>query len=234
MYEFLTFKSRSSLAGALSKRLTEHLSDRITTAGKASIAVSGGATPLPLFHAMRRTPLAWQNVNICLVDERWVPPTHARSNEKFIRSELLVEKASAASFTGMWQDTAEPVAALQEADRRYRDLACPFDAILLGMGSDGHTASLFRDAKGIDVAFDLARLNTCAAIEAKRSNITGEETRRMTLTARAIKEARLSILMITGEDKKQIFEQSLEAQDMAPIGRLTALLDSPLQVYWAA
>ena len=149
------------------------------------MAVSGGATPLPLFHAMRRTPIAWQDVNIYLVDERWIPPTHARSNEKFVRKELLTEKASAASFTGMWQDTAEPVAAQQDVERRYRDLPGPFDAILLGMGSDGHTASLFPNAKGIDVAFDLARPNTCAAIEAKRSDITGEETRRVPLRRRA-------------------------------------------------
>jgi 6-phosphogluconolactonase len=101
---------------------------------------------------------------------------------------------------------------------------------LLGLGTDGHTASLFPGALGLDAAFDDAA-KTCVALTALRSDVTGDEIERMSLSAKAIADARHVALMITGDVKKQVLEVALEPASELPIGRLHKM--RPFDIYWA-
>ena len=233
MFELVEFDTPVDLVRQLTGDLVTLFTDRLAREGKISWAVSGGSTPVPLFHAMAREPLNWSQIHVCLVDERWVPVGHPRSNEALIRRELLQGLTKAAPFMGMWRSNATPQDAAQGVDADYATLPLPLASVLLGLGSDGHTASLFPGADGLDHAFDKSRPDLCAAISAKRSAVTGDETERMTLTTKAIKEAGHVALMIVGDEKREVFETCLGTKPLSPITRIANSLDLPLQVYWA-
>ncbi len=234
MYEFHEFKDLADLTKAMTDAMTSRFQARFDAGQKVNWAVSGGSTPAPLFQAMSGQNLGWENVHICLVDERWVPPSHPRSNETFMREKLLVKYGALASFTPMWDEDFETIHdAAPALDARYKNHTLPFTSVLLGMGPDGHTASLFPDAEGLEEAFDLTSGAYVTALHAKRSDVTGGELDRVSLTARAIVEADHTALMITGDEKRGVFESAVNTGQNLPIGRLINLLKKPLNVYWA-
>ena len=110
--------------------------------------VSGGSTPKPLFEALRKTDLDWSKVTVTLADERWVPESDGDSNAAFVKNTLLQEKASAANFISLFVDGATPEEGVSQVHTRLQAIAQPFTVLVLGMGGDGHTASLFPDAPG--------------------------------------------------------------------------------------
>ncbi|GHF13424.1 6-phosphogluconolactonase [Kordiimonas sediminis] len=234
MIEFREFASPDDMVVQMVHDLTARFSNHLMAGGTVSWAVSGGSTPKPLFRAMAQTDVKWSSVVVSLVDERFVPPGHPRSNEKFVRTCLLKDKAAAASFVGLWQEGADTAdVAADQANRHYLDKVRPIHSILLGMGSDGHTASLFQNAKGQEEAFNWDSDRYIVAVTAPQSDITGDELERLTLTAPAIASADHLDLMITGKEKRAVLEAALEPGSDLPIGRLLAGLYKPLKVYWA-
>lgn len=225
------FKSRQPLVAELSDVISKHLEREISRKGLASWAVSGGSTPEPLFAAIQKIPMAWPKVQIALVDERWVDRDHPRSNEAFVQASLCQGLAAAASFVGMKTADGDPFVAEAEVNERYQGLSLPFDSVLLGMGPDGHTASLFPDAKNLQAAMDPKQSKTCIALAAQRSEVTGDEVLRMSLTASAIAAARQCILMITGAEKKQLLEEAISNDLPLPITRL--MHQCVVDIYWA-
>ena len=225
------FDSRDEMVAALKQATKEKLEAALDARGQASWLVSGGSTPKPLFEAMSAEKIAWDNVQIALVDERWVDSDHPRSNEAFMRGALEKGETAAANFIGMKTEHADPFEAVEAVNERYGTIVYPFDSVLLGMGPDGHTASLFPDAKGLDSAFYPECRNICAALTAVKSDVTGEEVDRMSLTAAAITKAHHVVLMITGEEKLRVLEEALDPQSRLPIGRLARR--KPFEVYWA-
>jgi len=226
--EYIIDQSKLALAEKLAVDVAVMLNQGIRERGRASIAVSGGSTPLPFFQSLARQSLDWSKVTVTLADERWVNPGHPDSNERLVRENLLVEQASNATLLGLYQDEDDPGNAVATLEERLQALL-PFDVVVLGMGDDGHTASLFPGADGLHDALDLQRAVHCAPMtppEAKH--------RRMTLTLKALVATRNLLLHITGESKRSVLEYALiDGQvDKAPIAALFLQSAVPVTVYW--
>src|SRR5690606_17518849 len=120
----------------------------------ASLALSGGNTPKRFLQALSLQSLDWRDVIVTLVDERWVPESNERSNARLLRASLLQGLAAEARFLPLYRDTPEPEQALPEIERDLAALPSPFDAVVLGMGNDGHTASFFPGGDRLAEALD--------------------------------------------------------------------------------
>lgn len=231
MTQWHTFDTREDMVESLREATTRELLRSILKNGRASWAVSGGSTPAPLFEVMTNVLLDWSRVQIALVDERWVDIDHPRSNEAFMKQHLKKGSTAKARFVGMKTPHGNPFDAEADVASRYAALNQPFNSILLGMGPDGHTASFFPEAEGLEKALDPQNPALCTALTAKRSDVTGDEVDRMSLTASAIMAANHVVLMITGTEKKQVLEDALSGNADYPVGRLAKL--KPFEVYWA-
>ncbi|WP_440225274.1 6-phosphogluconolactonase [Dokdonella sp. MW10] len=215
-----------ALASALAAAVAAALRAAIDARGRVSLALSGGTTPVRFFEALSREVLAWERVVVTLVDERWVPSGHERSNAALVRAHLLQREAVAARFVPLHRDAAEPEAALADVSRDLADLL-PLDVVVLGMGLDGHTASYFPDGEGLEAALDAG---THAIVAAVRAPAAGEP--RITLTLTVLASAREVHLHIEGEAKRAVFERDGDAGAVLPIHRVLGHLRVPLETWW--
>ncbi|HXI87949.1 MAG TPA: 6-phosphogluconolactonase [Parvularculaceae bacterium] len=204
----IVFPSREAMSARLADLIETELARGVCEDGAGEFALSGGSTPKPLYEALSKKNIDWGRVTATLVDERWVAPTADGSNEKFIREALLKEKAAGARFRGLYNGAATPKDGLAGCEKMLASRRKPFDVVLLGMGEDGHTASWFPHADGLGDA--LASSGQVAAIRARKSAVTGPFLDRMTLTLSAIRDARLLILMMAGDEKRATFARALE------------------------
>jgi 6-phosphogluconolactonase len=224
------FPDQDSLTAALADRIGELLSDGILKNGRASLVVSGGSTPVALFERLSGSDISWQDVIITLVDERWLAPTEVGSNEYLIRQHLLKDKAASATFIGMKNSALTAAAGEVECAQRLASVPRPFDVLVLGMGGDGHTASLFPGAEQLLSATDMSQNKVCMAITPPAASYE-----RITLTLPAILDARRFFLHITGEKKKEVLEKALAdgpAQAM-PIRFILRQKKVPVSIFWA-
>ncbi|MFV8782318.1 6-phosphogluconolactonase [Microbulbifer sp. SA54] len=235
MVEEKFFTDRERLTLALADECAAALQAGIKANGQATFLVSGGSTPEPVYRALSKRPLPWKQINVALVDERWVEKDQAGSNLAFIANSLLQNEAAEAPCLGMKNAAATPAAGEAECERAYQELPQPYDVCVLGMGNDGHTASFFPYAQGLDEALDAKSDKLCKAITAKQSAVTGVHTERMTLTLAAILQAKEIKLLITGEDKLKVYRQALlgdDEQEM-PVRSILKQGLKPVTVYWA-
>jgi 6-phosphogluconolactonase len=216
-----------SAAASLAKRITAELREAVGQRGRASLLVPGGRTPVPLFHALRRCDLPWQDIAIGLTDERWVPADHADSNSRLVRAELLVDAAAAARFVPMRNTAPTAVAGAVNSWRALSSLPRPFDVVVLGMGEDGHFASLFPDSQGLAAAMDLKADPGCVPMRAPSAPVE-----RISLNLAALASARHLFLFITGKRKRELME-SAPARAGLPVESLLALRNPEPVVYWA-
>ncbi len=228
--QFLEFDNTPRLVKELSERIGEMLEESITSRGKASLAVSGGSTPLPLFIALSEIALAWEKVFITLVDERWVDPGAKDSNERLVRENLLQAMAAEARFIGMKTPDASARAGEDSCTAALSSIPLPFDVLILGMGNDGHTASLFPGADRLSEAVALDSGKLCMAISPP---VTPHE--RMSLTLPAILNAREIILHISGKEKQATYTKAClhEPAEEMPIRYILTQAQAPVTVYWA-
>ena len=228
--EFLEFPSSELLVEAMAMRVGALLGAGICERGQASLAVSGGTTPVPLFNRLAEMELEWGRVTVSLVDERWVAADDPDSNENLVRSHLLRNKAAAASFIGMKNEAATAGSGEAACEKRLRQLPRPHDCLILGMGNDGHTASLFPGAANLEKAVALDSGRICMAIQPPS---TPHE--RITLTLPAILNSRQLILHLQGEAKKKTFDRAQESGDAGdmPIRYVLRQQGTPLVVFWS-
>jgi len=198
-----SFPTRDKLTAELTVVITDLLREGIVQNGRASLAVSGGSTPVQLFKSLSTIDLPWEKVAITLVDERWVSPDDPDSNENLVRTHLLQNKAVVALFAGMKNSARTASEGETESDKQLQKIHRPFDVLLLGMGNDGHTASLFPGAAKLPLATDINSGKTCVGI----APVTAPHER-MTLTLPVILESKQIILHITGQNKKDVLEQA--------------------------
>lgn len=201
----IVFSSPDQMAARLADLMQSAIERAIAAQGLASIALSGGSTPSLLYLALAARRIDWPNVSATLVDERFVPPSAKGSNEAFLRSTFLQGSAGRARFVGLWNDARSLDAAAAEANGRVRSLVRPFDVVVLGMGLDGHTASWFPGAEGLQAAL-APDAPLVTPVRAKRSETTGEHLDRLTLSLRALADARHVVLLMTGADKRRAFD----------------------------
>jgi len=228
--DFRKFSDRKRLAVDLASRIGELLTNGIQHNDKASLAVSGGSTPIELFQILSNLDIPWQQVVITLVDERWVAPTEPDSNEHLVRTHLLKNKAASALFIGMKNSASTASEGESEGEQQLQKVPRPFDVLILGMGNDGHTASLFPGAEKLVAATDMDSNKACIGI----APLTAPHER-MTLTLPAILDSRQIFLHITGQEKQDVLQKAREegpTKEM-PIRFILRQQTTPVSIYWA-
>lgn len=173
--------------------------------GQASLVVPGGASAQALFSCLAKADIPWPLVTATLTDERWVAISDEESNEKSVRKHLLVGPAKALRFVGLKSAEREPEAAESTCERRLKAVPRPFDLVILGMGADGHIASLFPGAPGIQDA--LASSNPRAYQFIQPPNAPRQAVR-MTLTLSTLLDSRHLMLLIAGQEKWQTYQRA--------------------------
>jgi len=225
------FATGAELAPAFAAWTADILRAAIAARGTALLVVSGGSTPKRFFEALSALPLDWSRVEVTLADERRVPDDSPRSNARLVRETLLQGEAAKAIFTPLADSRVRPDQELSQAGARVGSLSLPADLVVLGMGDDGHTASWFPRAAGLDDAVDPAARALVAAIAAP----DGLELR-LTLTGRVILRAEHIALQIEGPAKAATFAKALEdgpVEDM-PIRAVLIAAGDKLTVFQAA
>lgn len=218
-----TYPDREFLMLGLANVIAGQLADFLRRDGKASLCVPGGTTPGPIFDTLSGVDLDWGNVAVFLNDERWVGEDSARSNTRLLRERLLRGKAAAAQLVPIYAPVAEPEAALEALAVGIAP-HLPISVLLLGMGADMHTASLFPGADRLDEALAA----DAPVLMALRAEAAGEP--RITLTAPVLRGAMNIHILITGQEKREALERATGlAPHDAPV---RAVLDNAT-VHWA-
>lgn len=224
------FRDGAALAEGLADRVSGVLADAVASRGRASIAVSGGSTPKAFFKALSNRDIDWGKVTITLVDERFVPADNPRSNHQLVADNLLQGKAKAAGFLPLYRDagSAEEAATIVSGDAEA--LGHPFDVAILGMGTDGHTASFFPGGSRLAEAISPETPRGVITMEAEGAGET-----RLTFTFASLQDARLLVLHIEGQGKKDVLaaaEADGPESDM-PIRAILRRAATPIDIYWA-
>ncbi|MEY5100952.1 MAG: hypothetical protein RJA36_3671 [Pseudomonadota bacterium] len=231
------FADAATLASELAVAIAAALRRALAARGQAVLAVSGGKSPLALFAALREQDLAWDQVTVLLADERCVPLEHADSNSALVRAHLLQGRAAAARWAPFFgqlpagDSTGWPDAGLDAlaaaANARLATLPWPIDVLVLGMGEDAHTASLFPAAPGLDAA-----LQSSESVAWVRPATAPHA--RLTLTLPTLLDAGTIFLPLTGARKRAVFEQACRgASADAPISLVLHRAARPVQVWLA-
>jgi 6-phosphogluconolactonase len=225
-----SFADGNALAEALASTVAARLADAVEARGKAVLAVSGGTTPARFFKVLSLKDLPWDKITITLVDERFVPPTSDRSNQKLVTEMLLQNKAAQSNFIGLYNETPNAEEGAKIAAQAIAKLGQPFDVVILGMGGDGHTASFF---PGGDRLSDAISPDQPALVLPMHAEGAGEP--RLTLTLPAIVNARFVALHIEGAGKRTTLEAALgrgATTDM-PIRAILRYEPIELEIFWA-
>ena len=208
---FEEYPDRDMMMIALANRIAGELGEVIRSAGTASLCVPGGSTPGPVFDMLCAVDLDWSSVFVFLNDERWVGEDDDRSNTRLIRARLFQNRASAANLVPLHADTPTPeeaIAALTEGIAPH----LPISVLLLGMGDDMHTASLFPGADRLEEAL----ADSAPVLMPMRAAAAAEP--RITLTLPVLRGALRTHLLITGPEKRAALEKA-QASDLrdAPV-----------------
>ena len=197
---------------------------------RARLLVSGGSTPAPVFHALSQAPLEWSRVDIALVDERWLLPGDPDSNASLVREHLLRGHAADARFESLTRPGRSIDAAVADANLLARN---PPAVVLLGMGSDGHTASLFPHMRGLEDA--LSSPNPYVAVDATGCPGAGPWPLRISLAPAGLEPAATRLLLIRGRDKRDVFERAIAGEDPRelPVRIAFRTPGATLHVHWS-
>jgi 6-phosphogluconolactonase len=219
-----------ALSRELAQRIAADLSAAITARGLASLVVSGGRSPIRLFEYLRSQTLDWSRVCVALADERWVEPTDPGSNERLVRDELLTDRAAAARFRGLKNGAPTPDLGAAAAWETFADVPRPFDAVVLGMGDDGHTASLFPGSPNLEGALDDTAAPGCIGMRAPSA-----PQERLSLNLAALLDSRRIVILITGEAKWQTYVAATQpgAAQLMPVRAVLRQRRTPVEVVWS-
>lgn len=221
--KIIDYPDRDMLVIDMANRLAEDLETHLINHDQASIALSGGNTPGPIFDVLCAADLDWARVRVMPSDERWVPDGHERSNAKLIRDRLLVNRAAGAELVSFHGNGPDPEPHMEALNARIAP-ALPISIVMLGMGPDMHTASLFPGSPELAAGLD----PHAPALVAQTP--PSQDEKRISLSARAINDALNKHLIITGADKRDALERALSLPpEEAPVNSVL----NGITVHWA-
>jgi len=225
---FLAFPSRKDAADALALRVENALTTAAIARGAASAVMSGGESPRGLLRMLGRRAVPWSHVTLVPSDERCVAPDDHERNERMIRNELCAGEPVELHLLSLCRSPESPEDTLAAVAADLATVPRPFDTVVLGMGADGHTASLFPDAPGI-----------AAALETEDDVIVQRVARlpvpRVSLTPHALADARELNVLLFGWEKRAVYERALKNGPAAeyPIRAVIRRTPAPVTAYWA-
>jgi 6-phosphogluconolactonase len=214
------------VAGGIAASLARAIAER----GAASLVVSGGRTPLKLFEQLCTQAIDWSRVCVALADERWVEPSDPGSNEKLVRDVLLRDKAAAARFAGLKNAAPSPDLGAVSAWETFARVPRPFDVTALGLGDDGHTASLFPGSPNLHSALNSAASAGCVGMWAPV-----EPHPRLSLNLSALLDSRRVLILIQGEAKWRTYTAASGSGNVEemPVRAVLRQKRAPVEVLWA-
>ena len=224
-YEYETREEASVAAAA---RIREALAHRLENQKAATLVVSGGTTPARCFQELAHLDVEWDRVNVLASDDRWVPADHEDSNEKLIRSKLLVNGASIAGLLPFYKADTPIEERCEEHEQEIRFMPLPFACSLLGIGADGHFPSMFPDAETLGEGLDLESQRLCMPVQTAASPYP-----RVSLTLAALSRSDEIVLLYFGEEKRRVFEKAKAGNARYPVTRLLRQKRAPFHVFWA-
>jgi len=231
MYHYRCFSSRRSLDEQFALQIADILRTAILRNGRASMAVSGGNTPRAFFSQLSRITLDWEKVQITLVDDRWVAASHRDSNQSLVRDHLLIHLAEHAQFFPISNDAGSASGQRRNIEASLSSLKLPLDIVILGMGNDGHTASLFPVSGPLPLALDKNSKQLLFAITPDAA-----PHQRMSFGLNTLLRAEHIFLHLYGEAKKETFERALSEKSNVSAMPVRAFINDPesiLNVLWA-
>jgi len=222
--QWLETATPEQLAGTLATAIADQLRAALAVRPKASLAVSGGRTPKAMLQQLSLQQLDWHRVDITLADERWVPEEDSASNAALVRAWLLKNNAAQATFYPIYTGERSALEGQQHCQQKLASIHWPLDVLVLGMGNDGHTASLFPLCPSLHEALFTREIciATCAPVD---------PTDRMTLSANTLKLAKHTHLHIEGGEKCQVLMQAIDLKDPLQMP-IYAFLQQPLAIHW--
>jgi 6-phosphogluconolactonase len=224
------FTDSKTLAETLAQTVAKDLRAGIASRGEALIALSGGATPRRFLEILSRETLDWSHVIVTLADERWVPASDARSNERLLRETLLRGAAASARFVPLYAASRDPETGLGLIAADIDKLSLPFDVVVLGMGLDGHCASLFPDGDNLTEAL---RPESNIRVLPMHAPDAGEP--RITLTLSALVSTRAMYLHIEGAAKRNVLDRVIDCDpefSQVPIRAVLHHASVTPEIFW--
>ena len=229
------FEDADAMAQALAEALAARLEAAVSATGSATFVASGGTTPGAVYDRLARLPVPWARVSLTVSDERWARADDPASNSRLLHERLLRGAASAARYVSLLTNAADPhdAAAEREAGERVRAMRRPFQMAILGMGDDGHTASLFPHAPRLSQALDLGDPALCRGV-GPVPGAAGAPLR-MTLTLRALTDAQQVVILVKGQRKLDTFRRAQAEGAVAdmPVRAVLRQHRAPVALYWA-
>ena len=222
------FESREAASVAAAERIHAALTHRLSRQDGASLVVSGGTTPGRCLEELAHLDTDWDRVHVVLSDERWVPADDKNSNERLVRETLLVNGAAVARFQPAYSADEDVAARCASLDAEIRARPFPFACSLLGMGADGHFASLFPDAENLDEGLNVDSSRLCIPVSTASSPHP-----RISLTLAALSRSDEIVLLFFGDEKLAVYEDAKAQTNGYPVSRLIRQKRAPVHVYWA-
>ena len=230
LIDFRAFKNRRTAAVAAADLLASLIRNALAAdpAAEASLVVSGGSTPGPCFDLLSDEELDWSRVTVVPSDERWVPGDDPDSNEHLIKGRLLKGLADGGKVLPFFRKGLDVSQAPRAIEKDLAGVTQPFSAALLGMGVDGHFASLFPDFDGLEMALDPRGRTQCLLVRTASSPHP-----RISLSLSALLNSAHTVLLIFGEAKRRVFETASAGGSVYPVEALLDHVGNPLTVIWA-
>lgn len=222
------FKTREQASVKAAEHISAAIERSLKGQNRASIVVSGGRSPVRCYAELAATKINWSQVDVFLSDERWVAADNPASNEKLVVDNLRCGAAQDLRLHGVYREAVSIEQRCTQIEASIRQLPSPFASVLLGLGSDGHFASLFPDLEGLDESLQLNAKTLCVPVRTAAS-----EYPRVSLTLSALCHSNDIVLLMFGDEKWQTFDRARNSADAYPVSQLLLQDQTPLHVYWS-
>lgn len=222
------FATREEASDAVAERIVDTVERRLDVQKETAFVVSGGTTPGDAFARLATADIDWTRVNVVLSDERWVPADSPDSNEKLVRDTLMKQRAANAHLLPVYDAEASIEERCDVLSESIHLRYLPFACALLGMGADGHFASLFADSNSIDDALELDSKTMCVPVTTAASPHA-----RVSLTLSALSRSDEILLLFFGDEKRGVYDKALQSRNGFPLSHLLLQKRAPVNAYWA-